>query len=966
MGIDSVTIWRSALEQFERLLPMDAASRQCELEALSQRDASLARHVGLLLAAEQAEDGRFRTGGGLDWVLGGTAPAHETTHRAGDSLGAYRLERELGVGGMGEVWLARRADGLFEAPVALKLLHGHLVRSAARERFVREGRILGQLSHPNIARLLDAGETPERELYLAIEYVEGEHLGTWCDRQRLGIDARLRLFLQICDAVSHAHAHLVVHRDLKPSNILVTPEGQAKLLDFGIAKLVESEASPVPQTELTRLAGRVLTPEYAAPEQILGELVTVATDVYSLGVVLYGLLCGHRPYGDPHTHPHQLEQMVLEATPPPPSRALAKGDARAIAEARHDAPQKLRARLAGDLDTITLKALKKAPEARYASVSEFAQDLRRYQQQLPVSARPDRMAYRVGKYVARHRIGVAAALISMVAIIGGLAVATWQAYEARQAAAFAEAQSGRATRIKALLLSIFADQNPTRREDAQAPSPQRIIQRGIAAADAELRDDPELRADFLLDLGELQLAFSDIVGAIDTFGRARRERVAIYGAGSVQEAQAGRRLVTALVRAGRRKEALALGDEILATLARQPGSDSRLEAARLVLFLGPYRAGHAGRDAWIDRMDAARRELEQAPGVDALEVATAWNQEADFLNQLRRNEEAIAAIEQALRLYEEVQGPNGAALVTPLMLKGQLLRRRRDLPSARETLERAVAVAQVQFGSPSVYLANALDELAGTYEDLGQLEQAVETLKQAQASQPATAGHSRINVLKNIGQLELRRGRPVEAEAALRRAFESVKTLQGEEDGYTWFVAAELGRALLMLGRADEAETLQREAVARMEKILGPEAYQNALVLEKLCLTLTSTGRSLEALPGLQRVVALSEGAFSATHPYTVSRRLRWTQASIDSGDADAIAQARRELASLIDITRGEPEHANALVQRATLHRFDLRFDAARADLQAARTLLDAMDPGDADVVELRRRLDTLQTGLAR
>src|SRR5882724_8490366 len=205
--------------------------------------------------------------------------------RGGDSIGPYLLERELGAGGMGEVWLARRADKLVEAPLALKLLHSHLA-SSLRERFVREGRVLGQLAHPNIAKLLDAGITSDGQLYLAIEYVEGVALNRWCDEQRLDTDAKVRLFLQVCDAVSHAHAHLVVHRDLKPQNILVTAEGQVKLLDFGISKLIESTDGEA-QAELTQLVGRALTPEYAAPEQITNQPITVATDVYSLGVILY-------------------------------------------------------------------------------------------------------------------------------------------------------------------------------------------------------------------------------------------------------------------------------------------------------------------------------------------------------------------------------------------------------------------------------------------------------------------------------------------------------------------------------------------------------------------------------------------------------------------------------------------------------------------------------------------------------
>ena len=254
-------------------------------------------------------------------------------------FGAYQLERQVGLGGMGEVWLARRIDGRFEGAVALKVLHAHVAQSAARERFVREGKILGQLSHPHIARLLDAGATPLGILYFVLEYVEGKPVDQWCDEQSLDVPARLRLFLQVCDAVAHAHAHLVIHRDLKPPNILVTAQGEIKLLDFGIAKLVESE-KPAEETELTRLSGRALTPDFAAPEQILGQPVTTATDVYSLGILLYVLLSGRRPYSRQHMTGRELERDVQVAEALPLGRATLTGeDADTIAGQRSSTPR---------------------------------------------------------------------------------------------------------------------------------------------------------------------------------------------------------------------------------------------------------------------------------------------------------------------------------------------------------------------------------------------------------------------------------------------------------------------------------------------------------------------------------------------------------------------------------------------------------------------------------------------------
>ncbi|NGY05010.1 serine/threonine protein kinase [Solimonas terrae] len=425
-----MTGWRAAFAAFERLLGLESTEREQAIEKLRAQDPGLWVQVHTLLRAdEQAERAAF-----LDQHQGNS---ERQQIQIGSTLGAYRIERRLGEGGMGEVWLARRADGLFETPVALKLLHLHLGQSSARERFLREGRILGELAHRHVARLLDAGILPGGQLYLAIEYVEGDRIDRWCDARQLDLPARITLFLQVCAAVSHAHAHLVVHRDIKPSNILVTPDGEAKLLDFGIAKLVEHETGSGAETELTRLGGRAMTPEYAAPEQMSGAAITVVTDVYSLGVLLYWLLSGRRPYGDAGQTYSQIERQILDAEVPPMShwriseRSRILPEASAIARTRGSLPRKLREALKGDLDTIVGKALQKAPGRRYASVDALADDLRRHLDNQPVLARPDTFSYRVRKFGRRHRLTVAATALVTITLLGGLAGTFWQAHRAR-------------------------------------------------------------------------------------------------------------------------------------------------------------------------------------------------------------------------------------------------------------------------------------------------------------------------------------------------------------------------------------------------------------------------------------------------------------------------------------------------------------------------------------------------------
>jgi serine/threonine protein kinase len=345
----------------------------------------------------------------------------------GALIGPYRLVRELGQGGMGVVWLAERADGEVKRPVALKLPIVSLHNRALAERFARERDILAQLTHPNIARLYDAGVTDQGQPYLAIEFVEGEKITSYCDQRSLSVKARLQLFLQVLRAVQYAHTNLIVHRDLKPANILVTTEGEVRLLDFGIAKLLtEGEAN---ETELTRIGGRALTPEFASPEQIAGGTITTASDVYSLGVILYELLTGERRYKLKWDTRSGLEEAILGGDPVRPSQMV---DDQAKAQARATTPNKLARALKGDLDTIALKALCKPPQNRYATADAFAQDIERYLAGEAVLAQPESAWYRAGKFMKRNKLAVGASAAIAVAVAAGMGISLYEAQQAQR------------------------------------------------------------------------------------------------------------------------------------------------------------------------------------------------------------------------------------------------------------------------------------------------------------------------------------------------------------------------------------------------------------------------------------------------------------------------------------------------------------------------------------------------------
>ncbi|MBL8142013.1 MAG: serine/threonine protein kinase [Acidobacteria bacterium] len=407
---------------FEEALTRPTAARRAYVESACGDDPALAAEVmGLVEANAQA--GAFLDHLSID---AGADPAGDVV---GQRIGPYSVVREIGRGGMGRVYLATRADDQFRKQVAIKVVSAAFDGLGLSERFARERQILANLDHPFITRLIDAGTTDTGLPFIVMDAVDGVPIDVYGQQQRLGVRQRLELFRKVCDAVQYAHRHLVIHRDLKPSNILVTADGTPRLLDFGIAKLLSADDAP--DAARTMTGAQMMTPEYASPEQAQGEAVTTATDVYSLGVLLFQVLTGKRPYQWTTQRLDEIVRVICETPAPRPSAVAPAADARAIA---------------GDLDAIVQMALRKEPERRYASVGHFADDIRLHLAGAPIAARTDAFGYRAGKFVRRHRVGVAAAALVAVALTSGLGVALWQARIARRERAEAEAQRARAER----------------------------------------------------------------------------------------------------------------------------------------------------------------------------------------------------------------------------------------------------------------------------------------------------------------------------------------------------------------------------------------------------------------------------------------------------------------------------------------------------------------------------------------
>ena len=509
-------------------LPIDRRCKPCS-NASAATTPRLRERVEQLLAADAAA-GDFMNDGVEAWLRSGPmTPAHSAEQGALDAgarVGPYRVIDELGRGGMGIVYRAERADGEFVQVVALKLVRRSFDGDDTTGRFRRERQILAQLDHPSIARLLDGGLHTDGRPYFAMELVEGEPITTYCDRRGLSIDARVRLFCRVCDAVQYAHGRLIVHRDLKPANISVTATGDPKLLDFGIAKLLTYDDAEE-STKLTRTGLRPLTPAYAAPEQLRGEPVSTATDVYTLGVILFELLTARRPFRSASSG---FERTSLEAEPPRPSDVVLlrdRDDAPSIDEIAHArglSPRALAARLAGDLDAIVLKALRREPQRRYIGAGALAEDLGRFLQGRPVAARPEGRRYRASKFVRRHRVGIAVAVSLVLSLVGGLAATAWQAR-----AKALEAQKAEA--VKAFLISIFQGADPVQAAGRDITLRQ-VLDEGAVRVQRDLASQPAVQGELLTVLAGIyaELGVTERAGALTDQALDIHER--LHGANS--------------------------------------------------------------------------------------------------------------------------------------------------------------------------------------------------------------------------------------------------------------------------------------------------------------------------------------------------------------------------------------------------------------------------------------------------
>ncbi len=869
--------WRRIEAHFHAALERTAADRPAYLKEACGGDADLLWEVESLLAAdiEDTADDRIERAviGGIVLAGGEAGPeslAHAQAQAQADPIppriGPYRVLGEIGRGGLGTVYLAER-DEPFRMQAALKLVRRGLDTEEIVARLRQERQILARLDHPNIARLLDGGSTDDGRPYFVMERIQGEPIDLWCARRGPGgasLRERLDLFLAVCGAVQYAHQSLVVHRDLKPSNLLVTEDGVPKLLDFGIAKLLDPEGFP--QVVLaTRAEVRLLTPAYASPEQIQGLPLTTATDVYSLGVLLYRLLTGRHPYPLAGLTVSELEREIVAGEPLPPSQAVEKGAAEIDDPlwSGADAARRQRRRLQGDLDTIVLTALRKEPKERYASAEQLADDLRRHLAGLPVRARRSTLVYRAGRFARRHRTAIAAAALAAAGLIAGTAAALWQASQAGQARARAEGllaeseiQRTKAERISGFLVDLFEVSEPERARGATMTA-REILDRGALGIRRDLGREPEAQAALLATVGQVYQKLGLYEQAEPLLRQALDLRGRILGGDHADTAASHSELGLLLIDRGAYEEAEGHLRQALAVHRRAAASDAAgAELGKCLndLGLALYYQGRFDEAGAFLRYALAVRQRSLGP--DHRAVGETLNNQAAIWLQKRDWRAGEEALRRALAIHRRAYGNDHPEVAITLSNLGVALERQGSLEEAEALLREALAIRQKLLGRAHPEIADTLSNLSQVQRRRGDLAAARASLVEAVAIDREALGRDHPNVavmLGNLGEVELAAGGFDRAEAAFREMLRIRSLGVPAGDSGTAFPLGRLGLVVLSRGEPRAAEPLLREALEIRTAAWGAGSWQVAESESLLGGCLAALGQTREARPLLER-----------------------------------------------------------------------------------------------------------------
>ena len=907
--------WWQIDATFAQALELSPEERAGFLEIACQGDEALRQRVERLLAAHEASEAYLEDP--ADWLaiplLPGLDAEEPEAVIEGQHVGPYRLLREIGRGGMGTVYLAERADGQFHQRVALKLIRGGFVTEDAVRRFRLEREILARLEHPNIARLLDGGLTETGWPYFVMEYVAGASIAAYCDEHKQSISERLALFQSVCRAVHYAHQNLIVHRDLTPNNILVTDDGQAKLLDFGIAKLLDEASSPwtMPVTEK---GVRLMTPEYASPEQVRGEPVTTASDVYQLGVVLYELLTGHRPYQLPSRVLHEIVQVICGEDPEKPSTAVTSArvieDAdcstkpvtpEAVCQARNTTLERLRRYLSGDLDNIVLTAMRKEPARRYASAEQLGEDIARHLAGLTVRARRDTFGYRASKFVRRHRVGVVATCLVALSLLGGLTVAVWQARVAAHERDLARQEAAKARQVTEFMVNLFQVADPAESRGDTLTAHQ-ILDRGARRISSELATQPAVQATMMDAIGRVYQNLGSYDAAMAFLEEAFeiRQRTLPPAHPDVIDSQVN--LAWLLQQKDDHDAADSLVRSGLAVLRTQ-GHTASFEMAGLLIGLARvmhYRNDLEAADSLYRAALAMQRSHWGNPHSD---IAQTLNDLGLVAQNRGAYDTAEAFYRESLAMRRDLYGevhPNRAITLSNL---GWLFMTTGNYAAADSTLQQMLAMRRTLYGDEHPHVARGLVALAELYIKKGKYDQAEAHLREAIAMQRKLLGETHTKVgfsMNSLGSVLQEKGDYAAAESAFReavaiaqehndlggalyvnnlagvlkdkgdfktaeamyrRAWQSYRDRLGDAHPFTAIILGNVASALHAQDAYDHAESMYREALQTLQAAWPDDHPSVATVMVQLATLLMDRNVPQQAEPLLREALGIRQRA---------------------------------------------------------------------------------------------------------
>lgn len=805
---------------FSAVLKVAPNDRDAYLSEVCAGDPSLIRLVKTLVQSHDEASGYF---GALQQNVISAAEPLPAELPAGMKVGPYRIDHRIGTGGMGDVYLAERADDQFRRKVALKIVRRGLVTDDMMRRFRSERQILALLDHPNIAKMYDGGVTDEGFPYFVMEYVEGEPITRHCSTHKLDVTERLRLFLEVCEAVGHAHRHLVVHRDLKPGNILVTSEGHVKLLDFGIAKLLDDQILNADEQVLTREDARVMTPDYASPEQLYGQKVSTSSDIYSLGVLLYELLTGDRPHRFTGLSRLEIEKQLDETVLVKPSERRLQVDEGGI-----EHPEKWQKQLRGDLDSIMLMTLRPEPERRYSSVERLANDINRFLHNLPVSARQDEFSYRLSKFVRRHALGVTVAAAMVVLVISLLTVTIISYVRISRQTELVRSEQRKAQQVADFLSGLFIQLNPNQSQGRDI-SARELLDNGAATIQSQLAGQPEMQSEMLRVMGTVYFNVADYDRANELFGRSYALADSLYGPDDYRTAEA----LYWVARMSTEMADYAAADSLFArvgqVMAASDNPNAAWQSARAVGDRGlVHRLMSRYPEAepfFLEAIEGLRTRL----GENHEELARMLNNYSLLLNDQQRYAESLEVVEEALHINRALHGDLHTDVLRDLSNMAANTLMLGDAPKADSLFEVAQDVAYRMLGEEHTVT---------------------------------------VTIMNNRASLALQRRNVPLAEELYRKVIEQRLNTVGPGHPITGYATLGLANTLNLKGDYRQSLEYSRQTIENWAASLPPDSWLQSAVGVIYAESLMGLGNQAEGAPLLERHYPLLMKARGAQDPF--------------------------------------------------------------------------------------------------